>query len=192
MTRIRPMSRFLLIAGLAVVVGAMVVWWWRERDATLDAVETAVRARYPEVPVVTTRELAEALGDSVRAPLVLDARAMEEFAVSHLPGARRVDPDASAPELRDALTEVSDEREIVVYCSVGYRSARIAERLREAGFENVASLEGSIFRWANEGRPLARGDTPTDAVHPYNAAWGKLLRPERRATTADSAHEAKD
>ena len=187
------MSRSLLAAGLVLVVGAVAVWWWRERETTLDAVQSAVRARYPEVTVVSTGELAEALSDPTRAPFLLDAREREEFAVSHLPGARRIDPDASAPELRAALAEVSVGREIVVYCSVGYRSAGVAERLREAGFESVANLEGSIFRWANEGRPLVRGDgEPTDVVHPYSPMWGRLLHPARRARLADPPRGAEE
>ena len=70
----------------------------------------------------------------------------------------------------------------MVYCSVGVRSAGVARRLRAAGFAEVENLEGSVFRWANEGRPLvAAGGAATDVVHPYDAAWGRLLRPERRA-----------
>ena len=181
----RPAMSRLLLAGLAVVLGVVAVWWWREREPTLSTVEAAIRAQYPEVPTVSTRELAARLGDPVNAPLVLDARQPAEFAVSHLPGARRIDPDAGAQELRAALAGVPGEREIVVYCSVGYRSAGVAERLREAGFTRVSNLEGSIFRWAGEGRPLARGDEPADVVHPYNSVWGRLLAPERRAFVAE-------
>ncbi|HIG73762.1 MAG TPA: rhodanese-like domain-containing protein [Bacteroidetes bacterium] len=178
--------RFQILLGLGLIgAGALAFWFWRGRDASLDAVEAAVRQAYPEVPVVSTDALAAALADSSRAPLLLDAREPREFAVSHLPGARQIAPDAEPAELAEALGEVPRDREIVVYCSVGYRSAGIAERLRVAGFANVANLEGSIFRWANEGRPVVREGEPARLVHPYNATWGRLLAPERRAPLTD-------
>ena len=62
-----------------------------------------------------------------------------------------------------------------------YRSSRLAERLRQAGCTNVFNLDGSIFQWANEGRPLERDGRPVNEVHPYNKTFGQLLRPEHRA-----------
>ena len=137
-------------------------------------------ARYPGLPTTTPERLAERLG-TPEAPVLLDARQPAEYAVSHLPGARRVDPDATAAELAEALGDVDRQREVVVYCSVGVRSGAVAERLREAGFEDVENLRGSIFRWANQGRPLVRDGQPVEVVHPYNAVWGRLLDPSRRA-----------
>ena len=144
------------------------------------AVERDLAHRHPGLPTTTPEALARRLG-SDRPPPLLDARTPAEFAVSHLPGARRVDPGATAAALADALAGTDRQREVVVYCSVGVRSARIAERLRRAGFENVENLGGSVFRWANQGRPLVRDGRPAETVHPYNAAWGRLLDPERRA-----------
>ena len=42
-------------------------------------------------------------------------------------------------------------------------------------------MSGSIFQWANEGYPIERNGEPADKVHPYNARWGKLLKPQLRA-----------
>jgi hypothetical protein len=39
----------------------------------------------------------------------------------------------------------------------------------------VFNLEGSLFQWANEGRPVYRDDVPVQAIHPYDARWGRLL-----------------
>ena len=73
---------------------------------------------------------------------------------------------------------------MVVYCSVGYRSAELARKLTARGHANVANLEGSLFAWANEGRPVYAGTRLADRVHPYDAAWGSLLKPELRYTPA--------
>jgi rhodanese-related sulfurtransferase len=143
------------------------------RDLSWRAVDQMIQSNFPDVSTITSDSLATRLADSTQArPVLLDTRSPEEYAVSHLRGARRVPPDTSPlPEL-DALPR---DTAIVVYCSVGYRSARVATHLREQGFTNVANLRGSIFRWANEGRPVVRGDSVVRAVHPYNDTWGTLL-----------------
>ena len=156
------------------------------QDFTWTAVDRMIAANFPDVPTITTDSLAERLADRTAArPVLLDARTREEYAVSHLPNARRIDPEATTfPEL-DTLAQNTP---IVVYCSVGYRSARIAARLQKQGFTTVANLQGSIFRWANEGRRVVRDGSPVRAVHPYDASWGTLLDDELHArdpTTGD-------
>jgi rhodanese-related sulfurtransferase len=137
------------------------------------------------VPMITTDSLAERLRDSTAVrPLLLDARSPEEYAVSHLPGARRVNPDAQAYPALDSLDR---DTPVVVYCSVGVRSGTVAKRLRRQGFTDVANLRGSIFRWANEGRPVVRNGTRVRAVHPYDATWGRLLDDSLHAYTPAAA-----
>lgn len=149
------------------------------QDLTWRAVNKMIESNVPNVPIITTDSLATRLADaSASRPLLLDARSKEEFAVSHLAGARRVDPSATTFPSLDSLDR---DTPIVVYCSVGYRSSRIVKRLREKGFTNASNLRGSIFRWANEGRPVVRNGTPVRAVHPYDETWGVLLQENLRA-----------
>jgi rhodanese-related sulfurtransferase len=145
----------------------------------LEAVKKKIRAQFPSVRQLSTMELAAWLGHTNRAqPVLVDARSRAEYAVSHLPGARWVDAKASAVEV---MSHLGTNQPIVVYCSVGYRSSRLAERLQQAGWINVFNLEGSIFQWANEDRLLEREGRPVKEVHPYNKTFGELLRPEYRA-----------
>ncbi len=105
--------------------------------------------------------------------IILDARTREEYEVSHIPGSVFLGyPDAD-PEVMETLPK---DRPLLLYCSVGYRSERMAERLRKAGFTRVFNLYGSIFEWANRGYPLenGRGET-TDTLHTYNRAWSKWV-----------------
>lgn len=147
------------------------------------AVNRLIDTQFEDVPRITTDSLSERLGDDVaRRPVLLDARTPEEYAVSHLPGARRVDPDAEAFPSLDTLDR---DAPVVVYCSVGYRSARVAKRLRKAGFRNASNLHGSIFRWANEGRPVVRDGRRVREVHPYDDTWGALLDSDLRAYEAE-------
>jgi len=144
----------------------------------LDHWKNAVRAQFPDVPQITTRELGDWLAATNRPPpVLLDVRTPAEFRMSHLPGARRVDPGARLTAVSPLLPT---NRPVVVYCSVGWRSSELAHQLRQAGHTNVVNLEGSVFAWANEDRPLETEGHPASRVHPYNSTFGRLLRPDRR------------
>jgi len=144
----------------------------------LPAIQKAIRKRFPEVRQLSTRDLAAWLGDDARRPpLIVDVRAMVEFKVSHLQHAKHWE---SAEAIRDAAP--SRETPIVVYCSVGYRSSAVAEKLMRWGFSQVWNLDGSLFAWANEGRPVYRGRERVTVVHPYDSHWGKMLNSERHPT----------
>jgi 3-mercaptopyruvate sulfurtransferase SseA len=68
----------------------------------------------------------------------------------------------------------------VLYSSVGYRGARVANFLERQGYTQVYNLDGGEFRWANEGHPVYRQESPTTDVHPYNAGWGLMLESRHR------------
>jgi 3-mercaptopyruvate sulfurtransferase SseA len=78
----------------------------------------------------------------------------------------------------DQIQNAGPGTSVIVYCSVGYRSARLAQRLRARGYE-VSNLEGSIFEWANEDRALYQGDRRVSGVHPYDSTWGRLLERDK-------------
>ncbi len=147
------------------------------------ATESMIARDFPNTPTISTDSLAAWIADDARtSPILLDAREPDEYAVSHLADARHVSPDASSESLQALLSDVSKDRAVVVYCSVGYRSAKVTQRLREAGFSDVQNLGGSIFRWANEGRAVVRGDSTVREVHPFDATWGRLLDSSLRST----------
>ena len=165
----------LLIVGLLVAVFAALGL----RSVDWFLLKTSLRHKFPKVEWISTSELADWLANKRRpAPVLLDVRTPEEWNVSRLPGARRVEPNASA---ESAAAGVSKETPIVTYCAVGYRSGEMAERLRAAGFTDVRNLEGSIFQWANEHRPLVRNNERVSQVHPYNSFWGRLVNDDVRA-----------
>jgi rhodanese-related sulfurtransferase len=140
-------------------------------------VNSKIRQEFPDVPRISTNELAARLSNGKERPVLLDVRTKAEFEVSHLSGAQRVEPGADPKTI-----SIPKDKAVITYCSVGYRSAVFANKLRGAGYRHVENLEGSIFRWANENRPLVHdGGAATDKVHPYNGVWGMLLDKSHRA-----------
>lgn len=132
---------------------------------------TMVRQDFPRVQHISTEELAKML-DAHSDISLLDTREPEEYEISHLKGAVLAEDVGDA---LDALENRNRDDLVVVYCSVGYRSSNIANKLARRGFSNVVNVEGSLFKWANENRPIYRGDTEAKKVHPYDDEWGRLL-----------------
>ena len=72
---------------------------------------------------------------------------------------------------------------VVAYCSLGYRSCELINNINESDFEDIPftkvnfyNLKGSLFKWANERKPLVdANNVSTCYVHPYNMVWGVLL-----------------
>lgn len=139
----------------------------------LETIKEIARRAYPDVPQIPTDQLAARLEQGEVGLLLIDVRGPAEFAASHLPGAV---PARSASNIAALIRERAPAKTIL-YCSVGFRSSRLAHLLARRGVSNVANLEGSIFQWANEGRPLCQGDKPVTHVHPYSARWAGLLQP---------------
>jgi rhodanese-related sulfurtransferase len=132
-----------------------------------------VREKFPDVKQLSPEQLDAWLHNSSKpSPVILDARAEKEFAVSHLPDAKHAADEKQALQI---LAQQAKDAPVVVYCSIGYRSSALAQKLKARGYTNVQNLEGSIFMWANEGRPLLRGGETVSVVHPFDEKWGRLL-----------------
>lgn len=102
----------------------------------------------PAIPKITPLELAakRARGDDFD---LLDVREPHEFEIAHIEGARLV-PLSTLP---DVLPTLAREREIVVHCKLGSRSARAVRLLQEAGFAHARSMTGGITRWSDDVDP---------------------------------------
>lgn len=168
---------FLVVVVVLLLIGTGVVVF-AGRPIAFAIVKRQTARKFPDVRWVEPAALVSWRADSSRAqPVILDARTEIEFAVSHLPDAARIDP--YKPLLRP-LKGLPQTVPIVVYASAGYRGARVAHWLAARGYTNVQNLEGGIFKWANEDRPLFRQGAQTVEVHPYQPRWGLLLESRHR------------
>ena len=111
---------------------------------------TAASESFPEIEPADL----EAVLAADPAPLLLDVRTLEEFSAGHVPGALSI-PLQELPNRLDELAAFK-ERGIVTYCQSGRRATKALERLRDAGFQNLRLLAGSMSRWRSEGRAQKR------------------------------------
>ena len=149
-------------------------------DEGLDAIQADIISDHKSVAQLSAEDYLELDRSDI---LLMDIREPEEYAVSRLPGAVRVNPNASAATLIH-MGDVTGKK-IIVYCSVGRRSSIFAEReqtaLMKMGAASVSNLKHGIFGWHNERRELMDANGETDAVHPYNGIWKRYVRRKDKA-----------
>ena len=123
------------------------------------------------IPTITC----ERLQDKLNTPnlVLLDAREKKEYTTSHLKDAQWIGYNTFS---KKQVEGVDKDAVVVVYCSVGYRSEKIAEQLKQMGYTKVYNLYGGIFEWTNRSYLLLDDkEKPTESVHAYNKDWGRWL-----------------
>ena len=121
------------------------------------------------VPVISVDELNDQLNDVK----IFDTRELKEYLISHLPNAVHIGFNDFK---KDIFEKINKDEKIVLYCSVGYRSEKIGNKLQKMGFKNVYNLYGSIFEWANKGYPVENfTNKNTKEVHTYNEKWSQWV-----------------
>jgi len=122
------------------------------------------------IPIVAVADLSP---NQISKATFIDSREQNEYEVSHIEGAKWVGYDNFK---LSSMKSVKKDAFIIIYCSVGYRSEKIGEKLIEDGYTNVSNLYGGIFEWVNQGKPIVnqKGE-PTQKIHGYSKAWGIWL-----------------
>ena len=138
--------------------------------ASFDEMKASIVSK--TIPLISVEELKKT--EKTRTSfLILDAREKNEYDISHIKKAKFVGYDNfNLSEWKN----IDKETIIIVYCSVGYRSEKVGEQLKKAGFNKVLNLKGGIFDWVNSGFPVYdNGGNETKKIHAYNKSWGKWL-----------------
>lgn len=93
--------------------------------------------------------------------LLVDIREPAEFQRGHIPGAVLSPRGLLEFEIHGLVERTAtnsdvapEDREIVLYCGTGGRSALAAETLNKMGYENVQSMDGGIVAWAAAQLPI--------------------------------------
>jgi len=84
--------------------------------------------------------------------VLIDAREPHEYQEAHLEGGKLVPPAMLADEIETAAPDKSART--LVYCRSGKRSAAAVEAMLAMGYTDVASVEGGIIAWQEQGLPV--------------------------------------
>tara|TARA_R110002167_G_scaffold56933_3_gene161388 strand:- start:970 stop:1461 length:492 start_codon:yes stop_codon:yes gene_type:complete len=127
---------------------------------------------HKNIPYISVQELASPKTQAI----ILDTREEREYETSHIKNALFVGYNHFS--LDSVLHKISDKNEkIVVYCSIGIRSEKIAYKLKIAGYLHVFNLYGGIFEWKNNDFPVYNSEgKETENVHTYSEKWSKWLK----------------
>ncbi|WP_054815064.1 adenylyltransferase/sulfurtransferase MoeZ [Nocardia arizonensis] len=96
---------------------------------------------------ITARELKELL-DAGKEIELIDVREPVEWEIVHIEGAKLIPKDRILSG--EALAELPQNRQIVLHCKTGIRSAEVLAALKKAGFADASHVQGGIVAWANQ------------------------------------------
>ncbi len=135
--------------------------------------------QHPNVAHISANQLENLLNDTPEQIVLFDVREKPEFEVSHIKGSIQIDPEMTGQEFLGRYGDSIQNRKVIFYCSVGYRSSNMAENFLNQSSNHssmdVVNLRYGLFGWHNQERGLVRGNTSTDLIHPYNFWWGRLI-----------------
>ena len=100
-----------------------------------------------EIKVVTTEEMQAILKmDEVQ---LVDVRTPEEFSEGYIKNAQNI--DYNSPTFEQDILKLNKDKPVMLYCHSGGRSAKCAQKLKDAGFKKIYDLKGGISKWKHEG-----------------------------------------
>ncbi|HSK71793.1 MAG TPA: rhodanese-like domain-containing protein [Pyrinomonadaceae bacterium] len=98
---------------------------------------------------ITATELKHRMdaGDDIQ---LIDVRQPDEFAFAKIPGAKLI----PLGDILRRMDEIDPNRETIIHCKMGGRSAKAIEVLQRAGFKGeLKNMKGGITAWSNEVDP---------------------------------------
>jgi adenylyltransferase/sulfurtransferase len=96
---------------------------------------------------ITALELKELL-DSDKPVYLVDVREPAEWEIVRIPGATLIPKDEI---LRgDALSTLPQDKQIVMYCKTGVRSAETLAAVKRAGFSDAIHVQGGVTAWVHQ------------------------------------------
>jgi rhodanese-related sulfurtransferase len=123
-----------------VVLGLGVVWMMSRNTTTTTSLPSEI-------------SVADAVAKQKAGAFILDVREPSEWNDAHIAGATLI----SLGELQSRVNELPKDKEIVVVCRSGNRSAQGRDILLNSGFTQVTSMAGGLNEWKAAGYPTVSG-----------------------------------
>ncbi len=107
----------------------------------------------PNVPAIAATDVAARLaGAADQRPVVVDVREPDEWAEGHIADAQHI----PLGQLAARMDEIPRDRDVVLVCHSGQRSAVATAMLQRAGFTRASNLTGGMVAWEDHHLPVAR------------------------------------
>ena len=136
---------------VALVVMALAVAACQASPAPATAPTSLAAAQAAARPVLPAEvSVSEAAKKRDAGAFILDVRTPEEWNEYHVPGSTLIPID----QLSNRVAEVPKDKEVVVVCRSGNRSATGRDVLLKAGYPQVTSLAGGLKSWRDAGKPV--------------------------------------
>ena len=119
------------------------------------------RKEFPDVKEISPQEAMKEIAQGQI--LFVDTRKPAEMAVSMLPGAITLEAFFKDPEKFKG-------RRIVVYCTISYRSGKLAREMASNGLE-IFNLRGGMLAWVLEGGKVYDAKGETKRINVYGGKW---------------------
>jgi len=103
----------------------------------------------PTMEEITATEMKQRLdkGDDIQ---IIDVREPHEYEIAKIPNSKLI----PLGQVLNRMNEIDSERETIVHCKGGVRSAKAIEGLQRSGFQgHLINLKGGITAWSDEVDP---------------------------------------
>lgn len=108
--------------------------------------------------------------------MLFDVREPSEYAGESIPGATLVSLSNFDPNKIPRTQQKEREKPVVLHCQSGNRSAQAAQKLFEAGFEEVTHLQGGLNAWKQAGYPTkVNKNAPISIMRQVQIIAGSLV-----------------
>ena len=116
---------------------------------------TAILLNEPEKPATLPAAISvsEAADRFAAGAFLLDVREQSEWNEAHINGAVLI----PLAQLSTRLAEIPADRDVLIICRSGNRSAQARDELRAAGYPNTTSIDGGMNAWISAGLPVVTG-----------------------------------
>jgi rhodanese-related sulfurtransferase len=142
----------------------------RQHQAEIESMVLGFEGKVP-VPTMSASQLQSVLhaGGQSQDHVLVDVREENERSVSIIPGA--ISKQDLERDLASANSQYQNKK-IVSYCTIGYRSMNYTKELKEQGLD-AYNLRGSILSWLHSGGEVVTplNQQATKEVHVYGNDW---------------------
>lgn len=115
---------------------------------------TLVKDALTRVNEMKPKEVLEKLEDEDDRFVLLDVRETDEWNTARIEGASHLSKGVIEQEIEETYPNM--DRELVLYCNDGYRSALAADNVKRMGYHDVKSLKGGFRAWTQAGFPIEK------------------------------------